>query len=194
MVVSTPKNTGIATSVVPLTAASWLSEVKPSWVCMRSPTTMASSTKMPRDNKKPIRDRVLMPRSAEGKKAIAPRIETGMPAVTHSASRKRKKSARHRTTSNKPPVALLMSVDSLATNSSASLLHMRNSIPGGRLRCFTSRNSARSRAIASVLSFPRRHTLSICVGRPSSLAARSCCSKPSRISAMSLKSIRVPFE
>ena len=192
IVVSTPKNTGIATSVVPLMAASRLSGVKPSWVWIRSPTTMASSTKMPRDSKKPISDKVLMPKSADGKNAMAPRMETGMPAVTHSAKRRRRKSARVSITSNRPPVALLISVDSLETSSSASLLQIRSSSPEGRLRCLTSRNSERSLAIANVLSLPKRHTFSNCVGRPSSMAERSCCSNPSRITAISRRSTRVP--
>ena len=54
---------------------------------MRSPTTMASSTTTPSDRRRPMSDSVLMLRPVLGKKARAPKIATGIPALTHKASR-----------------------------------------------------------------------------------------------------------
>ena len=59
-VVSTPKITGMETSQVPSMAA-WVGDLPIcSWVWMRSPTTMASSTRMPSTRMKAITVRVLM--------------------------------------------------------------------------------------------------------------------------------------
>ena len=130
-VVSTPKMTGTATSQVPSTAA-WTGGLPScSWACTRSPTTMASSTRMPSTRMKDITVIVLMDTSKKGKSAIVPSMAIGMPTATHMASRNRRKRARTASTSTRPEPAVRSSVLTRSCRSLEASAHTASSMPSG---------------------------------------------------------------
>ena len=131
IVVSTPKITGTMTSYVPRIAALVPLPVRVCVLWMFSPTTIASSTTMPSTRMNANSDIMLIETSNTGISAIEPRKDTGMPSVTHSASRRRRNSASTTNTIAKPVIALLASrsirlLSTLAESSQVAML-----IPGG---------------------------------------------------------------
>ena len=72
MVVTTPKITGLATSIVPSTAALMLSVVSCPLLWMPSPTTMASSTTIPSTSRKAKVDSIFNDTPTVGNNTNAP--------------------------------------------------------------------------------------------------------------------------
>ena len=153
---------------------------------------MASSTTTPSDNNRPISESVLKLRSILGNQASAPKIATGMPALTHRAKRTRKNKDRLRITSSSPLAALSRIAPSRPINSLASLFQMVRCNPSGKARSLASTYSSTLLDISSALSLPTRHIWMSIVGSPLSSAYWSISSKPSTIVAISLSNNREP--
>ncbi len=131
MVVSTPKMTGIETSQVPSMAACTGGLPICSWPYTRSPTTMASSTRMPRTRMKAMTVMALMEMSAKGNMATVPSSAIGIPAATHMASLNFRNMARMMTTRPRPESAMPFSVSRRAFSCSDSSFQTFTNSPAG---------------------------------------------------------------
>ena len=107
--VSTLNTTGVATSRAPSTAARAYGLPSSRWAKTFSPTTMASSTTMPRARMKAKRVIMLMVTPSDGTTSMAPRNEIGMPIMTQKASRALSRVPRTRSTSTRPTAPSLSS-------------------------------------------------------------------------------------
>ena len=101
-VVITAKVTGIATACAPAIEDSTLGPSFWKWENTLSPTTMASSTTIPRTIMNPKSEIRLMDTSAKGSIMKAPRKEMGIPRVTHTANEGRRNRVRAVRTNTRP--------------------------------------------------------------------------------------------
>ena len=131
MVVRTPKMTGTETSQVPSTAAVSGDFPSCSWPNTRSPTTMASSTTIPRTKMKAITVIVDMVISVKGSTARVPSRATGMPMATHMATRNFRNSANITNTRIRPPPAFLVRTDIRSCSSKEVSIHVLSEMPSG---------------------------------------------------------------
>ena len=106
-VVSTPKITGVARPCAPRIAPSSLLALRFCSTCVFSPTTIASSTRMPSTSTRPIREIQLIETPRNGSTAKVPSSAVGTPHATHAASRRRRNSASTTSTMIAPCQALL---------------------------------------------------------------------------------------
>jgi len=86
MVVITAAKTGVRTDLLPRSAAASGDRVLPRSCMMFSPTTIASSTTMPRTSKNTNSEIMFKETPVNGRTAMAPRNATGMPTATQMAS------------------------------------------------------------------------------------------------------------
>ncbi len=131
IVVRTPKMTGVDTSDVPSTAACSRGLPISSCAKIRSPTTMASSTKIPITKMNAMIDMVLMAILRPGNTARVPSRAIGMPAATHNASRNCRNNASTISTKTRPLRAFFTKASKRSVKSADSSFHICTCIPSG---------------------------------------------------------------
>ena len=100
---------------------------------MFSPTTIASSTTIPRTRMNEYTVTILSDVPCSGMRAIAPKNVTGIPSVTQKASRGRKNSAKTTKTSSRPVSPFSTSRPTRLFSCRALSRHVIISIPSGSL-------------------------------------------------------------